>query len=72
MYVFYAVFLFHGNPSVVEFVCRAELAGTMVHVRIYVDSGEEKTSGKSVSVCRFTKSEFTSKRSSLTHVYPST
>lgn len=43
------IFLFSGNPAAVEFACPAELAGTMVHIRIYQDSREGRTSGKSVS-----------------------
>lgn len=30
-------------------MCPSEWAGTMVHIRIYQDSGEGETSGKSVS-----------------------
>lgn len=33
----------------VELVCPAEWAGTVVHIRIYQDSGEGETNGKSVS-----------------------
>lgn len=33
----------------VEFACPAEWVGTIEHIRIYQDSGEKRTGGKSVS-----------------------